>query len=161
MFFHDDNNLLNYDNRPLFKRFPIKIKGKVGILKSILKGNILININDVHNINNILKSCNGFGADNSKEKLNIFTTKPDFKFNYIDHFCFKSTEEFINKLVRGSAFYGKGDDIKMKKIGWYFNINKISSEKIGYIENYTKLNLSIYRTYITKHYKKEKLFYFI
>ena len=39
MFFHDDNNLLDYDNRSLFERFPRKIKGKIGTLKSILRGN--------------------------------------------------------------------------------------------------------------------------
>ena len=70
-----------------------------------------------------MNSCNGFGAFNNKEKLTIFTKNPDFKFNYIDHFCFKSTKEFINKLNRGSAFHGKGEASKMRKIGWYFNIN--------------------------------------
>ena len=94
MFFHDDNNLLYYDNRSLFQRFPKKTKRKVETLKSILKGNNKININCVHNINNNLKSCNGFGQFNDKEKTKMFTHTPDFQFYYIDHFCFKSTEEF-------------------------------------------------------------------
>lgn len=81
----------------------------------------------------------------------IFTNKTDFKFYYIDHFCFKSTEEFINKINRGSAYAGKILKKKMTKIGWYFSINKISLEKIDLIENYTHLNLSEYRKQILSH----------
>ena len=145
MFFHDDNNLLYYDNRTLFERFTRKVKRPHEALKSILKGNISIKINNIHIINNRLTSCNGFGEFNIKEKTKIHTKNPDFKFNYIDHFCFKSTEEFTKKLIRGSAFYGKNNATKLRKIGWYFDKNSITSKKIDYIENYTKLNLSKYR----------------
>ena len=83
-----------------------------------------------------MKSCNGFGEFNNKEKTKILTHKPDFQYYYIDHFCFKSTEEFINKLNRGDASLGEGKDVKMKKISWYFDINEINSEKISFIEKY-------------------------
>ena len=149
MFFHDDNNLIYYDDRLLYERFKRKVKKPVEALKSILKGNISINIEDVHNLNSNLTSCNGFGEINKYEKTSIYTNRPDFTFNYIDHFCFKSTQEFTNKLMRGSAFYGKINEIKLKKIHWYFNINSITKKKIDYIENRTKLNLSIYRNKIS------------
>ena len=140
MVFHNDNDLIHYDNRTLFERFNQTMKNnKVGVLKSILKGNIKTTISCVHNINYKLKSCNGFGQFNYKEKFAIYTKKPEDNFYYIEHFCFKSTEEFINKLNnRGCAFNGKTEEVKLKKIGWYFNVNKITSEKIDYLEKFTK-----------------------
>ena len=150
MFFHNDNNLLYYENKSLYQRFTKKVERKTETLKSIVKGNITININCVHNINNNLKSCNGFGQFNEKEKALIFTQKPDYIFYYIDHFCFKSTEEFINKLNKGDAFFGENFDAKMRKIGWYFDINEIKKKKIVFIENHTKLNLSKYFFYHKK-----------
>ena len=157
MYFHGDNNLLNYDNRALSQRFKKKIKRPVVALKSILKGNIKIKIDCVHNINNNLKSCNALGKINNKEKIKIFTINPDYKFYYIDHFCFKSTEEFVNKLNRGSAFYGYDNKIKLKKIDWYFGINELSLQKINYIEKYAKINLTKYRIKISnKSYTNNK-----
>ena len=151
MVFHNDNELLYYDNRTLFERFnKTKKSNKVAALKTILKGNIKTKITCVHNINNKLKSCNGFGELNHKEKFAIYTKKPDNKFYYIDHFCFKSTEEFINKLNnRGSSLYGKTNEGKLKKIGWYFSVNKITSKKIDYLEKYIKVNLTKYRNKIS------------
>ena len=151
MVFHNDNDLLYYDNRTLFERFNNTMKNnKVAAFKTILKGNIKTKISCVHNINYKLKSCNGFGEFNNKEKFSIFSKKPDNIFYYIDHFCFKSTEEFINKLNRGSAFYGKANNIKLKKIGWYFGVNKITSNKIDYLEKKTNVNLTMYRNKISK-----------
>ena len=75
----------------------------------------------------------------------IFTKNPDFKYYYIDHFSFKSTEEFINKLNKGCAVFGKDTSIILKKIGWYFSTNEITLKKINFIENYTNLNLSNYK----------------
>ena len=144
MFFHNDNDLLYYDNRSLFLRFTKKIKRPIEAVKSIIKGNNKIDVNCVHNINRNLRSCNGFGKFNYKEKNNILTKNPDFQFHYIDHFCFKSTEEFVNKINRGSAFYGKQSSTKMVKINWYFDRNKITKKKISYIEKFANLNLSEY-----------------
>jgi len=140
----------NNINRTLSERFIKKIIRPKETLKSILKGNIKINVNCVHNINDKLKSCNGYGQFNKREKEDYNTYFPDYKFNYIDHYCFKSTEEFINKLNRGCAYFGKGDEIKLKKIEWYFHFNKLTLEKLDRIEKYTKLNLSKYRENMLK-----------
>jgi hypothetical protein len=151
--FHTDNNLLYYDNRTLAERFPIrepkargKKKGGIQGIKSILKGKIRININDAHILARNLKVCDGFG--NEKEIQNIVTNTSDFEYYYIDHYYCKSTEEFINKLKRGSVAYGFDKEHMLKRINMYFSINKISLEKINYIEKMTKLNLTKFKNNI-------------
>ena len=148
LYFHTDNNQLYYQNKSLYLRFPEKINTKDGVLKTIIKGKISTTIKCPHTLNYNLISCDGFGNFNKNYKNVIFTNKPDFEYNYIDHFSYKSTEEFINKIMRGSAIKGFETEMKYKKISWYFGINKISKEKIDLIENLTNLNLSRYRIYI-------------
>ena len=148
--FHTDNNLLYYDNRSLAERFPIreakargKKKGGIQGIKSILKGNISIDINDAHILSKDLISCDGFG--NIKEIQNIVTNTSDFEYYYIDHYYCKSTEEFINKLIRGSVAYGYDKEHMLKRINMYFSYNEITLDKIKYIEKITSLNLSKFR----------------
>lgn len=144
--FHTDNNLLYYENRPLKERFFEKeYKAKKNItnttqgIKSILKGHIpRIKINCVHILNSKLKNCDGFG--NFVQINGIITSQPDFTNYYIDHYNFKSTEEFINKINKGDALYG--NDNQMNRIRVYFGINKVTIEKIQLMEKGTGLNLS-------------------
>ena len=82
--------------------------------------------------NNNLSSCDGFGKFNKDVKNSIFTNVPDYKFYYIDHFYFKSTEEFINKLNKGDVLHENINGIKMQKVDLYFYINNITSKKIDY-----------------------------
>ena len=89
-FFHTDNNLLHYDNRTLQERFPEKDKrwknikfGGVEGIKSILKGNIDIEINDTHILNSQLISCDGFGK--IKEVQSIVTNESDHYYYYFFH----------------------------------------------------------------------------
>ena len=150
-FFHTDNNLLYYDNRTLAERFPekckiwkdMKIGGTEGI-KSILKGNIDIEINNVHVLNPDLISCDGFG--NIKEVQGIVTNESDHYYYYIDHYWSKSTEEFVNKLMKGDVALGNNLTLyNMNKINMYFGLSDITIDKINYIENKTKLNLTKFR----------------
>ena len=150
MYFHTDNNQLYYENKSLVQRFPKKIKTKIGILKTIIRGNITTNIYCPHEINKNLVSCDGFGNFNIKNKGIINTNKTDFEYYYIDHYSYKSTEEFINKLMRGSAMKGYEKEMKYRKISWYFGVNKITKEKIDLIEKMTNLNLSKYRNTLKK-----------
>ena len=154
-YFHTDNNLIYYDNGTLFERFPEKEKkwenikkGGLEGVKSILKGNIDVEINDVHTLNNKLISCNGFGK--IKNSRYFMTDESDHYFNYIDHFYTKSTEEFVNKLMRGGGVHGTNMKFKKKRIDIYFNMNIITLDKINYIENRTKFNLSKFRIRIKK-----------
>ena len=149
-----DNNLLYYENKPLKKRFTEKEEkargkkeGTMQQVKSIIRGNIPnIKFQNTHYLSKKLKMCNGFGKP---QKLFRFkAAKADFYNFYIDHYYSKSTEEFINKLNKGDAYFK--DDIKniLYRIKYYFQINKITEKKIEFIENKTGLNLSIYRNKI-------------
>ena len=138
-FIHTDNKLLYYDNRILKERFPVKkyiVNGKklpgASLIKSILKGNIDIKITAIHQLNVQLKACDGFGKlvnDNG-----IRTNNTDHYYNYIDHYWSKSTEEFVNKLMRGDADFGSNLEMVKRnnlfRIMMYFIYNKITKEKI-------------------------------
>ena len=149
--FHTDNNNLYYINKSLSERFPeiIRNMNKYPI-KTILRGNITrIKISNVHWLSKIrkIKHCNGFG--NIVKKIRFCADKVDKKNYYINHYSFKSTEEFINKIKRGSAVYG----LKVRmliKVRFYFAFNKITLQKINYIEKSTGLNLNVFRNKIKK-----------
>ena len=131
---HTDNNLLDYENKPLKERFPEKenvIEFKA--IKSILKGHIPnITINCVHTLNGNLKICDGFGRP--RNFTGIGTTDIDDKFFYIDHYASKSTKEFIDKMNKGDVLYMK-DNI-FDRIKAYFVYNKITKEKLEYFDKY-------------------------
>ena len=150
MYFHTDNNQLYYKNESLAKRFTERRVTKIGFLKTILRGNVQTKIYCPHELNRNLISCDGFGQFNIKFKGIIKTYKPDFKYYYIDHFSYKSTEEFIKKVMKGSAIKGKDIEMKYRKISWYFGDNKLTKEKVDLIENITNFNLSIYREKLKK-----------
>ena len=112
-----------------------------------IKGHIPnIKINCVHSLNSKLKSYDGFG--NIKKINGIITSQPDFRNYYIDHYNFKSTEEFINKINTGDALFFKDNQIDRIKV--YFGINKITLEKIKLVEKGTGLNLSEIRNKLKK-----------
>ena len=142
MFFHTDNNRLYYENKTLSERFPEKKKTKIGVLKSILRGDVITTIYCPHELNRSLTSCDGFGNINMDYKPIISTTKPDFKYNYIDHYSYKSTEEFAKKVRKTEGIEGLSIKRKYEKIDWYFGINELTKEKIDLFENLTNLNLS-------------------
>lgn len=135
---HTDNNFVRYFNKNLVERFPEKgpsLKNTIDF-KSIIRGNILININSAHYGNSKLICCDSFG----KIKDNFYINKKkNYKYNFIDHYFTKSTEEFLVKMKRGSVSYGKF--FRYYLINSYFVINKITKEKIDYIENQTSIKL--------------------
>lgn len=154
--FPKDNNLLHYDPRTLFDRF----KGpyiKSDFVKSIIRGNISDLKYWVHSPfispqRNI--TCNNEGKQIFYDIMNFeilpFTSEKAF----IIHYRFKSTEEFINKYKRGYSnwFGSKIDDFLKLKIEEYFQENKITFEKINYIEKELKVNLSNYKLKINKKF---------
>lgn len=75
----------------------------------------------------------------------------DFKNYFIDHFYFKSTEEFIEKINRGDIFYKNTNKIKMAKIKYYFKSNNLTLAKINYIEKEAKINLTKFRQKLIKN----------
>ena len=147
--FHTDNDLLYYDNRTIRERFPEKepnarnssFGGKQQI-KSIIRGHKnSLNIHCIHTLSHSLVNCDGFGK---RQKIDsIFTKKSDYEYYYIEHYYSKSTEEFINKIKKTDAYHLNPNIIN--KIKLYFSFNRITKEKIDYLEKETKLNLSIFR----------------
>ena len=149
---HTDNDMLFYDNRTLEEKFPIvKWNSTMYTLKSIMRGNKkrYIKFTTTHWLNRGLKKgCNVFGKfvhPTGKCRLGKHINLPEHRLYYIDHYCFKSTEEYINKINKGDGEFGFKRRIKRHKINLYFGYNNITLEKINYIENKTHLNLKRFK----------------
>ena len=112
------------------------------MVKSLLRGKIKHQqISNTHVIKLNKEVCDGFGVKSICES--IHRDNPDYKYYYFDHYYTKSAEEYLSKLSRGSAFWGnKGKKIDLHYLSSYFDINKITLDKINYFENKTGINLS-------------------
>ena len=146
----NDNNLLYYDSRPLFERFP-KPYLKSRFIKSIIRGNITNLKYWVHSP--FISPDRNVTCDNEGKKIQYkymnfeSIDEINIKKAYLIHFRFKSTEEFINKYKRGySNWHGNeiGKILKLR-LKEYFQQNGITLEKIELIEKELKLNLTKYR----------------
>ena len=142
---HTDNNLLYYENKSVFDRFPEKYTVKKYCFgKTIIRGNFKrFHCHSCHVLDKRIPKCNGFGK-NITFTNTFFCRKPDFKKYYIDHYEFKSTEEFTIKINKGDCRLGHGKQNILSRIRRYFYYNKITFEKIKLIENRTGLNISYY-----------------
>ena len=137
-----DNNQLFYEDKPLYIRFTETGKNvnknkynRICFVKTIIKGH-LKNINITHNhlLNKNLKACDGFGK---KSKVNkIENLNPDYEHNFIRHYYSKTVQEFIEKINRGDLLRGNNKKIIEWAIEKFFLINKITIEKIKYIQKY-------------------------
>ena len=141
--FHTDNDLIDYQNISLFKRFPeierdaIINKNFSQKVKSIIRGNIsgfvISNSPDTsHIITKTVQGCNGFGKPINLS-IETYMKNSDTKYYYIDHYYTKSLSEFIEKIKRGSAVHGKNKEFAFFRIIRYFNINKLFYFKYRYI----------------------------
>ena len=153
-----DNNQLYYENKPLKQRFTERGKNvlkhkynKLCYIKTIVKGHLKnISVTNNHFISDKIYACNGFGHESQHN--GIASLNPDYEYYYILHYYGKSVQEFIEKINRGDLL--KGNDIKVIKyaIEKFFYINKITLEKIKYIEKNLgpKFNLTKYINRIEK-----------
>ena len=146
--FHTDNNHIYYENKSVLERFPNINKNITNYsYKSILKGNISgLQIVHAHylidkkkNKKNIT-SCNGFG-----QKIKLISQAIDIRDYYINHYSFKSTEEFAYKLARGTVSKGYNKKKFISKICNYFSQNLITLEKIILIEKILRFRLNFIR----------------
>ena len=150
-----DNNLLHYENKSLFERFPYKVPShkkfsKKLEIKFIIQGGIRnVKINNVHRGNTYLRNCNGYGYGHHYKYNVIYSTEPDTTNYYINHFYGKSTEEFIAKLNKGDAMR-ISKEYTLEKIMKYFEQNDYTEEKFNMIQKNIKYNLSKYK-YIYSH----------
>lgn len=140
---HTDNNSLYYQNKSIIERFPEigkSLNNSIDI-KSIIRGNINIKITSTHYLSPKLIACDGFG--NKKELNKYFSQKRDKQFYFINHYYTKSTEEFIEKIMKGSVW--TGESRRFGIVQNYFEINRITKEKINFIEDKTGINLTKYK----------------
>jgi hypothetical protein len=150
-----DNNHLYYENKPLFERFKGPYKNTI-FIKSIIRGNISRLKYWVHSPLISLErntSCNNVGKIINTNNINIESiNKIDTKKAFIIHFEYKSTEEFIKKIKRGySNWFGKSMSTFLSwKINGYLKNNKITKQKIDYLEKELNLNLSEYKRIANK-----------
>ena len=150
-----DNELLYYDQRPLFERFrPPYFKSE--FIKTIIRGNISDLKYWVHSPYFSPKrnrTCNNIGKRIYYKEMNFETIRPiNIKKSFIIHFMFKSTEEFVYKLKRGYRnWLGNFSQTNLiNKIKLYFRINKATFKKIKFIEEELNLNLSDFIAGINK-----------
>ena len=150
---HTDNNLMHYENGTLNDRFPEKesipsTEKKITqhvLVKSIIRGNIPNVVFDCeHKLSKDIKGCNAEGVETSLEGCSMLT--PDYENNYIDHYHYKSVDEFIEKLNLGNVN-------KTEELNNYFEYNKITQEKFDYIQKKTGLDLSSYKKALKKSKK--------
>ena len=121
-------------------------------VKAIMRGNLkAIKFKTSHWLDRRVKGCNSNGnIIKPSIKLKIENKNNEFYLNnnYIDHYCFKSTEEYINKINKGDGIFGYNNKTKKHKINLYFKYNKITLEKINYIEKETGFDLTEYKNNI-------------
>ena len=156
-----DNGLVHYDNRSLFERFKPPYLSE-HFVKTMIRGNISELEYWVHSpllspIKNI--SCFNNGEIINKKKVIIESIDPvNFDKAILIHFRYKSTEEFIAKYKRGYSDW-LGDSLKdvlNSHVNVYFEQNKITLEKINYMEKELKINLWNIRL---KYYISKILFF--
>ena len=98
-------------------------------------------------------SCNNIGKKINTNNINIESiNKLDTKKAFIIHFKYKSTEEFIKKIKRGYSnwFVESISTFLRGKINDYLKNNKITKQKIDYLEKELNINLSEYRRIVNK-----------
>ena len=147
-----DNNQIFYENKPLYERFPeigkniVKNKyNKICFVKTMIRGHLKnITINQNHVLSKNLIACDGFGKKSQVKKIE--SLNPDYEFNFIRHYYGKSVQEFIEKINRGDLLRGNDKKIIEWAIEKFFYINKITAEKIKYIQRSfgDKYNLTKY-----------------
>ena len=156
-----DNNLVHYDNRSLFERFKPPYLSEE-FVKTMIRGNISelkywVHSPHISPIRNI--SCFNNGNKILINRVNIESVDPvNFDKAILVHFRYKSTEEFIIKYKRGyrNWFGARTKNFLNSHVEVYFEQNKITLEKINYLEKELKIKL----WFIKLKYFLSKIFFF-
>ena len=128
---YGDSDLLEYDNRSIFKRFT---KSRYGICgKSLTRGGLKHAKIDIHKPLYIKNYCNSEGGCEELFKDKISTSKIIVNDAEIKHFITKSLEEFYQRLIKGWPSikkFSKGYyEFVEGRIRYYFSLNKITEYK--------------------------------
>ena len=121
-----DNNLLEYENKPLTERFKEKKEHELNrYIKIISRGNLTLNRSYIsHNIWEKAKFCNSFGKPNSSNYPQLY------KHGYINHYTTKTVREYCQKLKKGDVYWNKKPINITKRFNIFFSINKKTKEKV-------------------------------
>jgi len=154
---YGDNDKIYYEPRPLKERFTKPFyfnKKKKNKLKSAGKTIVRtgLNLSWAH-FPHYLKN-KPICRPNGRILKNYFSP-PQYWSAYIKHYATKSTEEFIERLIRGTVHSKQNSDyLKLKIKDYYFVFNKFSNEKKIMFEE--KFNIKLYKNKLIK-YKNKKL----
>ena len=133
--FYSDNELLYYDNRSLVERFTKALYRHPSNkwLKVTVRGSLPTNYWSVqctpHTSHSKYPSCNSAGTP---MRYGSGAKKPNFAYARMRHYYTKSTEEYLIKSSRGSAFSRVHWSKRRKKFKYqlYFYYNKKTKAKV-------------------------------
>ena len=156
---YNDNNLLRYDSRPITERFTRALyKSKKNVfVKSIIKGNIRYNPWDTdqtsHRPNHHLRTClyNGQRA----KTFNDVLKPPRIDDTYLKHYITKTVEEYLlKKYKRGYTSRFIDENLWVDN---FFAINKVTKEKVEFIEKTLNMTFPKYHYVFDNERKKLKV----
>ena len=133
---YNDNELLHYDNRPLFVRFTQAENGHVQnrFTKPITRGYLNKTAFGYEKSDHypgddfIICDCTGKNIQGTDS-----IEPPVYEYAQITHFSTKSTEEYVNKIKRGypnGKFPEPGGNVEL-----YFSHNQFTKEKLKIFED--------------------------
>lgn len=123
---------------PVYNRLFKSVQTNSNWGKSIIRSNIPICSNTAHyfykkistNNKQLIKYCN----TNGKHICNISSDKLIHNNCYLNHYRTKTLKEYLDSKFNNK--YSATGDIAQNSLDYYFTINKQTTEKIKYIENY-------------------------
>ena len=145
---YGDDEQIYKENKPVQERFTIPVTSDKN---KHIKTFVQTKNNDVEFVNPHYCICQLNCTTPSGSVCNgslPFVEPPEHDYAVINHYFTKSTEEFINKMMKGSA----GGQIKT--FDMYFNINKKTQEKIDFFKKvypYKTLNIFVNYDHADKH----------
>jgi hypothetical protein len=131
---YNDNEQLEYEDRPLIERFPTETEYlyEERHIKSTVRGGLdyhnLRKSYNPHNIWTNLKSCTSSGkpTDNG-----CFVYPPDFETSYLNHYNTKTIREYYEKTNKNNVEPEKiPEKEKQKYFKFFFTLNKKTKEKV-------------------------------
>ena len=145
----DDNNLIYYENKPLYIRFTTPIANDITFTAAPIPENyhlkVMVNVKNNPNAkftlnpHFIINSKNAIYEDGTK-KANDFNyyNKPTYKYAQLNHYMTKTIEEYCWKVKRGRADINNLKYNKEFINKHFFKINKRTKEKENYINSLFK-----------------------
>lgn len=144
--YYGDNELLHYENKPVWKRFtepaPINVRyaqlsDENRYVKSIVNCKYKIKlINSPHTM--VLSGGNCLR--NNGEQSNMSRSAEDYNYDeaWIRHYGTKTIEEYLERRSMGTLAAGDRTITLKQRIEWFFNTNSWTQEKQDIINEFLK-----------------------